>query len=167
MDIPKGVRILALLASYRRPMRYSIGRAVTHITEISQSSLAHLARKSELSTILASWTFNTKRAQLDAFWLAKTHVLLYKESGRKRGSDVGTDTVPDNWVFAIALPIYFLVLLATAHLWNLVIDPWCAWATRRLEEAMSSEEIGDKGARARKSSVLGGHSRTVSVTDKV
>ena len=74
---------------------------------------------------------------------------------------------PDNWVFAIVLPIFFLVLLTTAHLWNLVIDPWCSWATRRLEEAMSSEEVGEKGARARSSSVLGGHSRTASVTDKV
>ena len=74
---------------------------------------------------------------------------------------------PDNWVFAIALPIFFIVLLTTAHFWNLIVDPWCAWATRRLEEAMSGEEVGDKGARARSSSVLGGHSRTNSMLDKV
>ena len=76
---------------------------------------------------------------------------------------------PDNWVFALVLPIFFVILLSVAHLWNTVIDPWCAWATRRLEEIMYGNEIlgGEKDARTRSNSVLGGHSRHGSVANTV
>ena len=77
--------------------------------------------------------------------------------------------VPDNWVFALVLPIFFIILLSLAHLWNVVIDPWCAWATRRIEEVMYGNELylGDKDGRTRSNSVLGGHSRHSSVVNTV
>lgn len=77
--------------------------------------------------------------------------------------------LPDNWVFALALPIFFVVLLTIAHFWNIVIDPWCAWATRRLEEVMYGNEmsLGGEDARTRSNSVLGGHSRQSSVANTV
>ena len=76
-------------------------------------------------------------------------------------------SVPDAWVFAIVLPLFLLILLFMAHLWNLVIDPWCAWATRRLEEAMSNNGTGNGGARPSSSSVQGGQTRIASAMDKV
>lgn len=45
-------------------------------------------------------------------------------------------TKPTPWHLAYALPIFFVLLLALAHLWTLKIEPWCAWATKTLEERM-------------------------------
>jgi hypothetical protein len=94
LDISKGSRILALLANYWRPMRHNIRLAIIHTTKTSQPPVAHLARKSELSAILDSRTFDTKRTQLDALWLAEPYVLLYKESGRERGPELGANISP-------------------------------------------------------------------------
>lgn len=49
--------------------------------------------------------------------------------------------VPESiWAYVFALPLFFGVLLTLCHLWNLYVDPWCAWATKRMEDIMVGEE---------------------------
>ena len=55
---------------------------------------------------------------------------------------------PPTWVFCVAMPAYFLLLLATAHFWTLLVEPWCAWATKRAEEIM----YGDLGVESKEKS---------------
>lgn len=42
--------------------------------------------------------------------------------------------------YIMVLPLFFTMLLTLCHLWNLYVDPWCAWATKRLEAIMCGEE---------------------------
>lgn len=44
------------------------------------------------------------------------------------------------WIYVLVLPVFFAVLLGLCHLWNLFVDPWCAWATKRMEDVMVGEE---------------------------
>jgi len=76
---------------------------------------------------------------------------------------------PDNWVFCVALPAFFFVLLASAHFWTLLIEPWCAQFTKRMEEVMYGEsELGvEKALRSRSNSLLNGRSGNSSVMSSV
>ncbi len=72
---------------------------------------------------------------------------------------------PDNWVFCIALPAFFFVLLASAHFWTLLVEPRCAKITKLMEEVMygESELSMEKTLRARSDSFLNGRSRSGSL----
>lgn len=73
--------------------------------------------------------------------------------------------LPDNWVFCVALPAFFFVLLALAHFWTIFIEPWCAKITKKIEEVMygESELPMEKVLRARSDSLLNGRSRSASL----
>ncbi|MCJ1460500.1 hypothetical protein MMC28_010882 [Mycoblastus sanguinarius] len=70
--------------------------------------------------------------------------------------------VPPGWVFCVAMPAFFIILLTIAHFWTLFVEPWCAQVTKRIEEVMygdQSQEIKEKGADGQTGNILGGHSR--------
>ena len=75
---------------------------------------------------------------------------------------------PDAWVFYIAVPAFFVVLLFAAHFWTLLVEPWCAKMTKRMEEIMYGEPSElDKGLRSRSNSLRMGHTRNDSVMSNV
>lgn len=47
---------------------------------------------------------------------------------------------PPMWRFAVALPAFFAVLLYAAHWWTEKIEPWCAWAAKKMEDTMCGSE---------------------------
>lgn len=59
-----------------------------------------------------------------------------------KDSDDNTETswvqvpFPENWVWYATIPVFFFVLLLTAHLWTLTVEPYCAWMTGRMEETV-------------------------------
>jgi peptidoglycan/LPS O-acetylase OafA/YrhL len=42
--------------------------------------------------------------------------------------------IPAAWRFALAIPVFFFVLLVAAHRWTMKIEPWCGAVTKSLEE---------------------------------
>lgn len=76
---------------------------------------------------------------------------------------------PENWVFCVALPAFFFILLASAHFWTLLVEPRCAKITKKMEEIMygESEMSMEKALRSRSGSLLNGHSRNNSVMSSV
>ena len=94
LDLPSRCRILALLAHDRRTVCNDSRLAITLVTEISQSTTTHLARKFEFPALLDTWPPDTECAQLDALWLAQTDLLLHQEARWKRRPDVGANTIP-------------------------------------------------------------------------
>ena len=74
---------------------------------------------------------------------------------------------PDNWVFCIALPVFFLVLLALSHHWTMFVEPWCAALTKRMEEIMygDNETTMGNALPERSSNMFNGHSRDGSLAN--
>jgi len=55
---------------------------------------------------------------------------------------------PSPWHLAYALPLFFALLLALAHLWTLKVEPWCAWLTKVAEDTfMGKIAAGEKEER--------------------
>lgn len=44
--------------------------------------------------------------------------------------------MPSAWMYFVALPIFFAVLFALSHVWNLYVEPWCAHVTQMAEDIM-------------------------------
>lgn len=42
--------------------------------------------------------------------------------------------------FMVAIPVFFLVEYTIAHFWTSYVDPWCARATKWLEDTMFEDE---------------------------
>ena len=58
--------------------------------------------------------------------------------------------MPTGWMYTFALPLFFVILFACAHAWNLWIEPWCAYWTKNMEEMMMG---------------MGDHSRPIEMTN--
>ena len=44
--------------------------------------------------------------------------------------------MPETWMYVIAFPVFFVILGATSHLWNVWVESWCASVAARAEERM-------------------------------
>lgn len=69
----------------------------------------------------------------------------YDESGTVK-SEYQVLPMPSGWMYMLALPVFFAILFASAHAWNLLIEPRCAMWTRRAEEIMSGAGEPDHGS---------------------
>jgi len=51
---------------------------------------------------------------------------------------------PPAWRFAVMIPLFFAILLYAAYWWTEKIEPWCAWATKKMEDVMCGNEDDEK-----------------------
>jgi peptidoglycan/LPS O-acetylase OafA/YrhL len=47
---------------------------------------------------------------------------------------------PSGYLCLAVIPFYIALVLYLSHLWNIHIEPWCFWLTKRLEELLSTEK---------------------------
>jgi len=46
---------------------------------------------------------------------------------------------PPSWMPYLCIPIFFVILFAVSHAWNVYVEPWCALVTNRIAEWMSRQ----------------------------
>ena len=69
--------------------------------------------------------------------------IKYSRTGED-GQNVEWSSVPfpaGLWRYVLAITGFAIVLLVACQLWNAYVDPWCAWATKRLEEVASRSAL--------------------------
>jgi peptidoglycan/LPS O-acetylase OafA/YrhL len=69
------------------------------------------------------------------------------EEPKEEGGDKIYHYIPrsNNWfVWAVAIPTFFVVEYTIAHLWTTYVDSWCAKATKWLEEKMFDSNEDEK-----------------------
>ena len=44
--------------------------------------------------------------------------------------------MPEAWMYMLAIPAFFVILVVMSHYWNVFVEPFCAYITLRAEETM-------------------------------
>lgn len=66
-------------------------------------------------------------------------VLIWMLFGWRRGAEDGGIQAPPTWLVCVCIPVFFLILFAISHLWNLYVEPWCALLTNKVAKWMFEE----------------------------
>lgn len=63
-------------------------------------------------------------------------VLIWMLFGWRNVEEGGDLPRPPTWLIWVCIPIFFAVVFAASHAWNLFVEPCCAWLTNKSAEWM-------------------------------
>jgi len=63
-------------------------------------------------------------------------LLIWMLFGWGKAGEDGAMHGPPTWLICVCIPIFFIMLFAISHLWNIYVEPWCAWVTNKSAEWM-------------------------------